>query len=160
METRSDVEGGQRHGAPVGPRLTVTSDTDVHSELEGALVASNEFQVGAVGSDVQLCLRTPEGGLVAGISGATWGETAWIHVLWVEPELRLRGHGAALLAAFENHAREVGCLQVLVSTYSFQALPFYERRGYVALSRIADVPAAGSDLIHLAKRWDGRPRGG
>jgi GNAT superfamily N-acetyltransferase len=160
METRSNVEGYQRYGALAGPRLTVTSEIDAHSELEGALVASNESQVGAVGSDVQLCLRAPEGGLVAGISGATWGETAWIHVLWVEPELRLRGHGAALLAAFENHARGVGCLQVLVSTYSFQALPFYERHGYVVLSRIAHVPTAGSDLIHLAKRWDGRPRGG
>jgi GNAT superfamily N-acetyltransferase len=160
MEARSNVEGCQRCGAPAGPQLTVTSEIDVHSELEWALVASNESQVGAAGSGVQLCVRTPGGGLVAGISGTTWGETAWIHVLWVEPELRLRGHGAALLAAFENHAREVGCLQVLVSTYSFQALPFYERHGYVVLSRIAHVPTAGSDLIHLAKRWDGRPGGG
>lgn len=74
--------------------------------------------------------------------------------MWVEPAQRCRGHGTDLLAAFEEYVRGAGCRQVLVSTYSFQALPFYLRHGYAITSRVPDVPHSGIEIIHLVKRWE------
>lgn len=51
------------------PRETLITDSpSVRSELMTLLVASNESFVGARARPVQVCHRTPDGRLVAGIS--------------------------------------------------------------------------------------------
>jgi ribosomal protein S18 acetylase RimI-like enzyme len=59
----------------------------------------------------------------------------------VPMDVRLRGYGERLLRAAEEEARMQGCRGVCLSTFSFQARPFYERFGYEVFGELADYPA-------------------
>jgi GNAT superfamily N-acetyltransferase len=71
------------------------------------------------------------------------GGTAWLDQLSVLPRWQGRGLGAALIDRTSRRAREFGHDALYLSTYlgvPWNA-PFYERRGFSALSR-ADWPRA------------------
>jgi GNAT superfamily N-acetyltransferase len=99
-------------------------------------------------------LRDAAGAVVGGL----WGRTGWswlyIENLAVPPALRGQGHGAALLRMAEAEARARGCIGVRLDTYSFQARPFYERRGYALVGVLKDCPP-GQTRYSMAKRLDG-----
>ncbi|WP_414626970.1 GNAT family N-acetyltransferase [Aeromonas hydrophila] len=65
-----------------------------------------------------------------GCSGHTYGNWLYIEYLWAASSLRGRGVGGRLLAAMEQAARERGCRFSQLDTFSFQAKPFYQARGY------------------------------
>jgi GNAT superfamily N-acetyltransferase len=90
-------------------------------------------------------------GLVAGLSGWTWGVVAGIGMTWVRDDARGTGVDTRLLDAFEATARERGCRHVFVTSFTFQAPGFYERHGCVELARWQDVPVAGTADVHLRK---------
>ncbi len=60
----------------------------------------------------------------------------------VVPEARLRGVGAALLAACEAHARARGGTRLWFNA-RLDALPFYRARGYVVIGEPYDLPGIG-----------------
>ncbi|WP_217631024.1 GNAT family N-acetyltransferase [Modestobacter sp. DSM 44400] len=62
------------------------------------------------------------------------------------------GWGGRLLAAAEHVARERGCRQIIVSSFTFQAPRFYERHGYVETGRVEDIPVEGMADVQLRKR--------
>ena len=64
--------------------------------------------------------------------------------------LRGQGYGSRLLLAAEEEARTQGCRGVFLSTFSFQARPFYERFGYEVFGELADYPA-GHALYFMQK---------
>ena len=68
--------------------------------------------------------------IIAGIAGWTWARVCEITQLWVDEKVRKTGVGKMLLEAAEAEARNRGCTNVLVKSYSFQAPQFYERFGY------------------------------
>src|SRR5262245_48923149 len=91
-----------------------------------------------------LFLRAPDQALVGGLLGETyWG---WLHIsiLWLEESLRGQGYGSQLLAKAEDEARQRGCHAVHLDTLSFQALTFYEHRGYKVFGILHDHPAGHS----------------
>ena len=92
-----------------------------------------------------------DGDLVAGLSGWTWGTCAGIGMVWVREADRAGGWGARLLAAAEDAARERGCRQVLVSSFTFQAPEFYARHGYTEFARSPDLPVEGEADVHFLK---------
>lgn len=94
--------------------------------------------------------RCELGRLRGGISGYTWGGSAYISYLWVARELRGQGIGGALLTAAERHARAKGCRLIFLATHTFQAPRFYGQHGYLPIARIPDHPV-GHATIHLAK---------
>ncbi|GAA2348234.1 GNAT family N-acetyltransferase [Saccharopolyspora halophila] len=57
---------------------------------------------------------------------------AEIRRMWISPALRGRGVGKALLAALEEHARELGCTEVRLDTASelTEARALYAKAGY------------------------------
>ena len=59
--------------------------------------------------------------------------TPWLASLYVAPEFRKQGIGAALVRAIERHARSVGCGELHL--YTGKAEPFYARLGWVARER-------------------------
>ncbi len=79
------------------------------------------------------------------ITGGLWADTYWdwmfVAMLIVPEPLRGRGVGSDLLAQAEQEAISRGCIGAWLDTFSFQAKPFYERRGYKLLGEMpADPP--------------------
>ena len=105
-----------------------------------------------LGSEVDLAIFVrEEGGVVAGISGWTWGDCCELQSLWVQPSLRGRGLASKLLAAAETEAVARGCVQTVHFTYEFQAGTFYEGNGYKLVARVKDFPS-GTDALWYHKR--------
>ncbi len=90
------------------------------------------------------------------ITGGLWADTYWdwmfVAMLIVPEPLQRRGVGSDLLAQAETEAAQRGCIGAWLDTFSFQARPFYERRGYTVLGEIADYPAPHSRFF-MSKRF-------
>jgi GNAT superfamily N-acetyltransferase len=87
--------------------------------------------------------------IVGGCTASTEDVWKWLTVdtMWVEPELRGRGLGAALLAAVEEEGRRRGCLWAKLNTWEFQAPAFYLRQGYVEYGREVDYPPGHTNFL-------------
>ena len=125
--------------------LTITVESQPKEEerrkvIDG-LIRYNESQTGDVSYDrLTLLLRDSSGEVVGGLLGEMyWG---WLHIdiLWVHESLREHGYGGKLMAAAEREATARGCGSAFLDTFSFQALPFYERLGYEVFGELADYP--------------------
>jgi GNAT superfamily N-acetyltransferase len=83
--------------------------------------------------------------------GEIWG--GWLHVtyLWVAEPARGAGNATRLLQAAEAYAIERGCHGTVLASHSFQARPFYEKRGYEVFGTLEDYPP-GHRLFLLKKR--------
>jgi GNAT superfamily N-acetyltransferase len=91
------------------------------------------------------------GELAAGMSGWTWGVAAGIGMTWVREDARGEGLGTKLLAEFEDEARARGCTHVFVTSFTFQAPGFYQRRGYREILRWEGVPTPDAADVHFRK---------
>jgi len=91
-----------------------------------------------------------DGGAAA--TGWTWGTCAGISLVWVREDARRQGWGGQLLAAAERVARQRGCQQIIVTSFTFQAPRFYELHGYVETGRVEGLPVAGEADVHLRKQ--------
>ncbi|MDH2394796.1 GNAT family N-acetyltransferase [Providencia rettgeri] len=88
------------------------------------------------------------GGLLASVK-ANW---LCIGYLWVSESARNDGLGRELMYTAEREAIKLGCIHSLVDTFSFQALPFYEKLGYVKQMSLPDFPETGMQRHYLTKR--------
>lgn len=70
------------------------------------------------------------GAVVGGAIGRRWGRSAELQQLWVQPERRRSGIGAALVRRFEAAVVAQGCTLVYLDTFSFQAPRLYRALGY------------------------------
>ncbi|HYH84622.1 MAG TPA: GNAT family N-acetyltransferase [Pyrinomonadaceae bacterium] len=125
--------------------LTITVESQPSEEerrkvIDG-LVGYNGSQTGdASYTSFTVLLRDPGGEVVGGLLAEVyWG---WLHVdaLWVKDSLRGRGSGGKLMATAEREAVTRGCRSAFLDTFSFQALPFYERLGYEVFGELVDFP--------------------
>ena len=114
-----------------------------------------EFNEAAAGSaafePLRVIVRDEAQRLLGGLVGATyWG---WLHVetLWIDAAHRRRGHGSRLLALAEAEALRRGCEHAYLDTFSFQARPLYERRGYRVVGTLHDFPK-GRERYFMVKR--------
>lgn len=85
-------------------------------------------------------VRGVDGSVVGGAIGRSWGECCELQQLWVAPERRRAGLGAALVRRFEAHAAARGCRCFYLETFSFQAPALYRSLGYDTLDRNAAFP--------------------
>ncbi|MEM9282619.1 MAG: GNAT family N-acetyltransferase [Verrucomicrobiota bacterium] len=112
--------------------LEVTSDPapeDAAQVIEG----TRGYNLKHMPDDVEpLCVfdRLASGEIVGGLTGKTYWNYLDVGYLWVAEGYRSQGRATAILQAAEAEAVERGCEHVLLDTYSFQALGFYERLGY------------------------------
>lgn len=84
--------------------------------------------------------RDRGGALVGGAHGQVNWNWLFVSLFWVSPDRRHTGLGSKILAALEAAARERGCTNAHLDTFSFQARPFYERRGYTLFAELEDYP--------------------
>ena len=92
--------------------------------------------------------EVPAGGIQAQCYGA------WLHVLMVylPEDLRRSGLGTALFDRIEAEAQARGCIGAYLDTLSWQARPFYEKRGYELFGTLPDSPP-GHARYFLKKRF-------
>jgi len=76
--------------------------------------------------------------------GGLWGQTSfgWLYVefLIVPKNLQGRDYGSALMDEAERIGRERGCAGSWLTTFSFQARDFYEKRGYQLFGNLDNSP--------------------
>ena len=112
------------------------------------------FNVAATGdsyySPLAIFLRDERDAILGGAYGHVWGGWLDLSLLWVAEPLRGKGYGRQLLEAAEDEARSQGCRGVFLSTFSFQARPFYERFGYEVIADLPDYPIGHT--YHVLKK--------
>ncbi|MET9430865.1 GNAT family N-acetyltransferase [Streptomyces sp. NPDC003036] len=132
-----------------GVELTVsTEDEELDKLLDRELTA---FNTAATGADdhTEVYIRATDaetGEVVGGLTGWTWGGLGAVDMLWVREDQRGTGLGSRLMRAAEDEARRRGCGRMTVSSYTFQAPPFYRRLGYVETGRVRGVPGGHVDV--------------
>ena len=112
------------------------------------------FNVAATGhsyySPLAIFLKDERDAVHGGALGHVWGGWLNLETLWVSELFRGQGCGARLLRAAEDEARTQGCHGVFLTTFSFQAKPFYEKFGYDVVADIPDYPKGHSH--HVLKK--------
>ena len=112
------------------------------------------YNVAATGdsyySPLAIFLKDERGAVLGGALGHVWGGWLDLDTLWVSELVRGQGYGAKLLTAAEDEARAQGCHGVYLTTFSFQARPFYEKFGYEVVADIPDYPKGHSH--HVLKK--------
>jgi ribosomal protein S18 acetylase RimI-like enzyme len=93
-----------------------------------------------------------EHGQVLGAALSETGRT-WLHisVIWVSDLFRRQGLGRKLIETTETEARQRGCRNAYLDTFSYQAQPFYEKLGYMAFGILQDYPP-GHQRVFMSKR--------
>ena len=128
---------------PTPPRIAYEpspSQADMQA-LGEMLNAYNEAKAGPLNHErMFFTVRGDNGKLVGGLLGSTYWGWLFVSVLFVDESCRWTGVGADLLARAEALAIERGATHAYLDTFSFQAEPFYARRGYEAFGRLDDFP--------------------
>lgn len=101
---------------------------------------------------LRFVVRDPQGKIVAGLRGLVGWDWVYIDVLWVAPTHQRTGLGSRLLDEAESEGRRRNCIGSCLATYSFQARPFYQKRGYHVFGEIEDYPR-GETMYFLEKRF-------
>jgi len=103
---------------------------------------AHDASQGAVVDWVPLALfaRDSDGVIIAGLTASTYWEYLYVGRLWTDQRFRNMGIGSRLLADAEQEARRRGCHAVHLMTGSFNALPFYQKRGYTIFGVLTDMP--------------------
>lgn len=106
------------------------SETDIN-RVRDKLKQFNEphIKLGLV-EDFAFYASDDHGNTLAGIVCEIIGNWLKIKLLWVSEDYRGNGLGTELIQKAEDYSRAQGCSQAHVSTFEFQAKPFYESLGY------------------------------
>ena len=132
--------------------LIVTEESPDHlaAQLDARLCAFNESHVGPRRNE-KLALAIREGEhLLAGLFAEIFWNALHIDLLWVAAEHRRRGYGRSLVQRAEEFARERACDVAYLSTFDFQAPPFYVAMGYRVIGELVGVPR-GSRRVWFGK---------
>ena len=138
------------------PDLRISSEP--HCSQEDATFVRDSlglFNVGVTGdsyySPLAIFLKDERNAVLGGALGHVWGGWLDLDALWVAEPFRGQGYGAKLLRAAEDEARMQGCHGVFLTTFSFQAKPFYEKFGYEVVAEIPDYPQGHSHHVLTKK---------
>ena len=125
------------------------ADVDVVKQGLDAYDASQ----GAVVDWVPLALfaRGADGAIIAGLTGGTYWGYLYVGRLWTQEHFRKAGLGSRLLSDAEQEARRRGCHSVHLMTGSFNALPFYQKRGYTTFGVLHDMPPGHTQYFMCKK---------
>lgn len=89
---------------------------------------------------IALASYSADGKLAGALDGYVFFDWLTVGRLWVAPDARGQGIGRELMFAAEKIAKVLFCAGSTLSTYDFQARPFYEKLGYEVFGVLADNP--------------------
>jgi GNAT superfamily N-acetyltransferase len=120
------------------------SKADIAAIRAGLRQYDQSFAAPTDNGPLNIFLRDEHGALAGGLLAYTdWG---WIHVdnLWLTEAARGQDYGTRMLDLAEQEARRRGCHHANLDTTSFEALPFYLKRGYEVWGQLDDFPIGHS----------------
>jgi GNAT superfamily N-acetyltransferase len=120
------------------------------------LVAFSDPRAGAGDwPEHKLCLAIhgADGALAGGLWGRFYYDWLFVELIFVPEDRRGQDLGSALLAMAEAQARGWGAIGLWLDTFSFQALGFYQRKGFAVFGEIGDYPGPHRRFF-LSKRLD------
>jgi len=131
------------------PTHTITLEAkphpnDINAIVNGLFEFNRDQTDGATFEYLLATVRDAQGSVTGGLFGATYLGWLQVQAVWLPDSLRGHKYGTQLMALAENEALRRGCTRVFLETYSFQALPFYEKCGYKVHSCIPDFPVGGA----------------
>jgi len=109
------------------------------------LVAYNRSQIGRrKWKNIAITIRNDTGDIVGGVTGEAWADWLFIQLLWLDEAHRGQDLASRAMDAVEDEARAFGAKHAYLDTFSFQARPFYEKRGYRVFGTLENYPDAHS----------------
>jgi uncharacterized protein (DUF952 family)/ribosomal protein S18 acetylase RimI-like enzyme len=93
---------------------------------------------------IAVMLNGPGGTWIGGVSGHTFWNWLEVDDFWIEDEFRGQGWGGQLLLEIEEMARSRGAEFSKLTTFSFQAREFYEKKGYEVVGCLEGYPPGAS----------------
>jgi GNAT superfamily N-acetyltransferase len=107
---------------------------------QGLADYNNQFSENDNHQLLTILLRDANNQLAGGLLGGTYWRWLHIDILWLRQDLRQQGYGSRLLQTAEQEAIQRDCRHAHLETHEFQALPFYQKHGYVVFGELADLP--------------------
>lgn len=126
-----------------GDTAILATDVSIEdrSAIEGFLTAHNLRMTAREDYlPLQVVLRDAEGRVVGGLLGATYWDWLYVDTLALSEAAQGQGWGTRLLELAEKEALSRGCHHAYLDTFSFQALPFYEKQGYTVFGTLDHFP--------------------
>lgn len=118
------------------------------------IAKTREYNASFAENDLKsLCVfaRKESGEIIGGLTGRTHWQCLDIAYLWVDERHRGRGFASRIMDAAESEAFSRGCRRAFLDTLSFQALNFYQKRGYTEFGRLSGF-SGKHDRHYLWKR--------
>ncbi|MBW4442967.1 MAG: putative N-acetylmannosamine-6-phosphate 2-epimerase [Plectolyngbya sp. WJT66-NPBG17] len=109
-------------------------------------------QGGLRGTPLEVFLIDDRQKIRAGLVGLTRWNWLLIETLWVDESLRQQGFGRRMMMLAEQEAKQRGCTEAILDTFSFQAKGFYEKLGYEMFAQVDDYPS-GYSFYQLKKEF-------
>jgi GNAT superfamily N-acetyltransferase len=94
-------------------------------------------------------VRDGSGLIRGGVLAYVWGRRLHVDILWLDEDLRGTGWGRRLVEAAHEAGRAKGAEAAFLSTFDWQARPFYERLGYVMVAEVDEMPAGHKKFYML-----------
>lgn len=74
-----------------------------------------------------------------------------VHILWIDEQYRKQKIGTQLLQQLETQAKAQGAKMAHLDTFDFQALGFYQKKGYEIFGTLEGSPCEGHKRYYLRK---------
>ncbi len=122
--------------------LHMSTEPDDQAYVRDKLIAYNRTRMGGEPPYKRFTILARGGSArpIGGISCTIGWDWLYIDLLWVDEDHRGSGVGTDLMERAEREALEVGVTRAHTTTTSFQARPFYEKRGYELFGTLEDKP--------------------
>jgi GNAT superfamily N-acetyltransferase len=135
--------------------LTIVFDQAEGAEAELVRDRLDMYNVAVTGVaayyPIHFYVKSTRGETVGGLLGNIWGGWLYVTYLWIDEPVRGQGWATRLMDQAEAYGREHGCHSAVLDTHSFQARPFYEKRGYEVFGTLDDYPK-GHKKFFLKKK--------
>ena len=120
---------------------------DISAVNEGLSQYNQKFASAEGGGPINIILRDEQGAVAGGLLAYCWW--GWIHIdiVWLTEAVRRQDYGTRMLEMAEQEAVRRGCHHANLQTTSFQALPFYLKRGYTVWGQLDDFPIGHSQYF-------------
>lgn len=134
---------------------TEITETEQEELLAGLREFNRPFIRNREWGQLGIFCRDKNGKMTGGLIATRKSDWLCISYLWVSDDIRGSGLGSELIKTAEKEAVKRGCCQAMVDTFSFQALPFYQKRGYILQMTLDDFPEKGIQRHYLTKSLAG-----